>query len=73
MSWHYQIRRRKIGKEWSYDIVEQYSKPLGYTVLGVAPTGESRTEVIKCLEIMLKDVKKYKTLTEKEEKPCQDH
>lgn len=66
MSWHYQIRRRKCMDGWAYDIVEAYGKPFGYTELGVAPFGESRKEIIKCLENMLNDAKKYPTITEKQ-------
>lgn len=38
----------------------------GWTKDGMAPGGESRDGVIECLEMMLSDVKKYKTLVDKE-------
>ena len=76
MSWHYQIRRRKIGKDkrdWWYDIVEVYTKPLGWTKNSMAPSGISRKDVSAELEMMLRDAKRHKTLTDvKREKDVQN-
>lgn len=67
MAWHYRIRKRTDkGQDW-YDIVEYYSRPAEWTKDGVSPGGETRKEVIRCLEMMLADAKRYKTLVEKEE------
>lgn len=66
MSWHYQIRRRKCMDGWAYDIVEVYTRPKGWTGLGIAPHGSTRGEVIRDLEMMLTDAKHYPTLTDKE-------
>lgn len=65
MSWHYQIRSQPSGNVTVYDIVEVYTKPFGYTMTGVAPVAESRGGLIKTLELMLRDAKKYRTITEK--------
>lgn len=65
MSWHYQVRKYTSGKETWYDIVEVYTSPRGWTRKGIKPMGESREEVIRCLEMMLYDAKKYKTLVDK--------
>jgi len=67
MSWHYQIRRiiwSYSGKS-TYDLVEVYRNPFAQTGYGVRPVGESRRSVIRQLEMMLRDAKKYKTLTAK--------
>lgn len=72
MSWHYRIRKRTInGKPW-YDIVEYYFKPTpetkggGWTRDGMTPGGETRATLIRELEMMLADAKKYRTVVEKE-------
>lgn len=64
MSWHYQIRKRLNG---TYDIVENFGK-YGYTVDGMSPYGDTRAEIIRCLEMMLNDAKHFRTLVEKEQK-----
>lgn len=68
MSWHYRVRKRILNGEPWYDIVEYiiHGKSRGWTQNGMTPGGESRKIVIKCLEMMLKDAKKYKTLVDKE-------
>lgn len=67
MSWHYCIRKRTDkGQDW-YDIVEYYDNPEGWTKDSISPSGETPGEVIKCLEMMVADAKKYDILTEKEE------
>lgn len=73
MSWHYRIRKRTInGKPW-YDIVECYCNPIygpkgnGWTEDGMTPGGETRAILIRELETMLADAKKYRTVVEKDE------
>ena len=67
MPWHYRIRKRMInGKAW-FDVVEFYTdgKRRGWTVDSMDPSGDSRHEVIRTLEMMLKDCKTTKSFTEK--------
>lgn len=65
MSWHYQIRKRTDKGQALYDIVEIYIKPKrGWTINSQAPQGETRAEVIRDLEMMLRDAKRYRTLVE---------
>jgi len=59
MSWHYQIRKRVIDKEEVFDIVERYSNPDVWTVEGMKPVGDTKEEIIRDLEMMLADAKKY--------------
>ena len=66
MSWYYRTRRRKLNGKWFYDVVE-YFKPKSWTKDSIAPCGDTKKELIKCLEMMLDDVKKIRTLTDKEE------
>lgn len=67
MVWHYRIRKRTDqGQDW-YDIVEYHENPEAWTKDSMAPGGETREEVIKCLEMMLADAKKYDILIEEEE------
>lgn len=73
MSWHYQIRSQPSGDGTVYDIVEVYTRPFGYTVTGVAPVADSRGGLIKTLELMLRDAKKYRTITEKERGTQREH
>jgi len=62
MGWHYQIRQREDkGQVW-YDIVEVYENPTGWTRDSIAPSGETPEELMMCLEMMLKDGKKYPVL-----------
>ncbi len=63
MSWHYQIRKRvDQGEEW-FDIVEVYGPAhLGWSEDSARPEGGTREEVIKTLEMMLDDAKKYPVL-----------
>lgn len=66
MSWHYRVRRRKFLDKWVYDIVEVYTNPKGWTDNSMAPRGDTRRGLIKDLERMLEDAKKYPTLTDRE-------
>lgn len=65
MSWHYQIRKRVIDKEEVFDIVERYSNPDGWTVEGMKPVGDTKEEIIRDIEMMLADAKKYPVMEEK--------
>lgn len=62
MTWHYQIRRETIRGQHVFEIVETYSGPRMYTEHGVRPISESRRGLIRVLEMMLHDAKKYRTL-----------
>ena len=65
MSWHYRIRRRKVTAEmWWYDIIAFYQRH-GASVDAQTPGARSRKHLILELERMLKDAKKYRTLTQK--------
>lgn len=67
MSWRYRIRKRIIDGEPWYDVVEFYeSRHPSWTQDSIAPGGETRDEVIRCLEMMLKDCKATKTFTDKD-------
>lgn len=68
MPWSYRIRKRILNGEPWFDVVEfiVMGKSRGWTENGMAPGGETRAEVIRCLEMMLQDVKKSKTLVDKE-------
>lgn len=62
MSWHYQIRKREDkGQVW-YDIVEVYTDPMGWSRDSQAPTGETPEELMRTIEMMLADAKKYPVL-----------
>lgn len=62
MSWHYQIRKREDkGLVW-YDIVEVYADPIGWSRDSQAPTVEMPKELIRTIEMMLGDAKKYPVL-----------
>jgi len=62
MNWHYQIRRRENEHGPWYEICEVYSNPQATTIGAMAPVSETRKGLIKVLEMMLHDAKKYKTL-----------
>jgi hypothetical protein len=64
MSWHYQIRKRIIRDQSVFDIVEKYDNPSGWTVEGMRPFGISKKELIRDLEMMLADAKRYKVLVD---------
>lgn len=66
MSWHYQVRRRVINGEVWHDIVEVFLHPRGWTIDSMAPGGKTKAELIRELERMLADAKRYRTLVEKE-------
>lgn len=66
MNWHYQIRKREDkGQVW-YDIVEVYPGPIGWSCDSQAPTGETQEELIRTIEMMLADAKKYPVLEDAE-------
>lgn len=62
MSWHYQIRKRMVGDAVRFDIVEYYTDFAAWTENGMRPQGNTKSEVIRELERMLKDAKKYPIL-----------
>jgi len=64
MSWHYRVRKRMVNGEKLFDIVEMYTKPRGWTKDGMKPVGNSKKEIIRDLEMMLGDAKKYSVLDE---------
>lgn len=78
MSWHYQIRRRKLPREkehleqpYAYEIVEAFGditpegfKQFGETINAIAPYGDTKEELIRDLEMMLADAVKYHILEE---------
>jgi len=67
---HYQARRRTQNGQPYYDVIEVYRKSVygaaGQTVDGVLAGGETKAELIADLERMLADVKRYRTIVEKE-------
>ncbi len=64
--WYYQICRKRLKNgEWEYTIHETITR-FGYTEDAITPCGESRKDLIKTLEWMLKDAKHYRTRTIKE-------
>lgn len=74
MSWHYRVRKRIVGDEIEFDIVGYFPKAnldascvssAWWSENGLTPTGSSRSELIECLENMLKGAKRYKSFTEK--------
>lgn len=68
MSWRYGITVTKLphGKDY-YEIREFYQLEDGSDAYGswtqdpISASGDSRAEVIDCLEMMLADAKKYRT------------
>ena len=65
--WHYiPVRYKEKDGTWIYTVQESYKK-YGNTLEkeGMCPIGESKKELIQCLELMLKDMKKYPTKTVK--------
>ena len=64
--WHYQARRRTDEGQYWYEVIEVYHR-LGQTADSVKPMGETKTELIADLERMLADVKRYRTIVEKEQ------
>lgn len=61
MTWHYVAVREydKATKEWYYSVGEKY--PRFGIVPECMPSGSSRKELIRDLEMMLEDVKRYRT------------
>jgi len=67
MSWHYRIRKRIIEWEAVFDIVEMYGGPNKmWTENGMRPFGNTRKELIRDLERMLADAKKYPVLYDRD-------
>ena len=65
-SWHYAIIKHDSSKNKKlhyYAIHEVYRNPLMYSEKESAPYGETREEIIKDLENMLHDAKKYPVLS----------
>ena len=65
MTWRYiPVRYKCEDGTWVYTVQEFYGKSL-YTadMHGIAAMGESRKELIRDLEMMLKDLKKHPTKT----------
>lgn len=73
MFWNYRLRKRKLtyknhSTDW-FDVVEYFPTDINdkmgegsWTIDGMKPEGESKQEVIECLENMLKDIKQYDVL-----------
>jgi hypothetical protein len=66
MSWHYQVRRREDKGDVYFDIVEIYTDPPGWTRDSIAPIGDSPEELMRVLEMMLADAKKYPVLIDED-------
>ena len=64
MSWHYQIRKRTIKGEASYDIVEMFDLPPGWTEESVGPHGETKDALLADLARMLHDAEHYPVFEE---------
>lgn len=65
--WHYRARKRKIGKETVYDVIEYYPptkefKDGLWTLYEISPQGSTKKELIRELEMMLHGVCKHSTL-----------
>ncbi|MGL5936646.1 MAG: hypothetical protein ACRCZI_13615 [Cetobacterium sp.] len=60
--WHYQIKKT-VGEpnETFFEIVEVYTNPTGWTD-GIYPIGNTPEELIRELERMLADARKYPVL-----------
>lgn len=65
MTWRYRIRKRWIDGEPYFDVVEFYQNGC-WTDGSAYPTGSTRGEVIRTLEMMLDDCKKTNSFTDKE-------
>lgn len=66
MTWHYQVTKRKLpdGTYW-FEIREAYREGnefIGWTENPITPDGESLEEVIKVLNMMLEDAKRFEVL-----------
>ena len=71
MYWHYQTFKVVVKKGKPYYCVKEVyhgKEGVGWTEDAILPYGMSKDELIKCLEMMLKDVKKYRTKIEKVDK-----
>ena len=58
MSWHYQIKEFENKGQKYYQMIEVYSGPYG-TSGPITPVGETPSELIRDLEMMLNDARKY--------------
>ena len=65
MSWHYQACRRTQNGQHYYDVIEVY-RGRGQTEYSIKPCGETKAALIADLERMLADVKRFRTIVEKE-------
>lgn len=67
MSWHYRMRKRDFGDGvvW-YEMAEFYPDLGVWSSEGESPLGDTPEELIKTLERMLADAKKYPVLEDTE-------
>ena len=63
MSWHYQARRRTQHGQHYYEVVAVYGGLLR-SGGGITPMGDTKAALIADLEMMLADVKHYRTIVE---------
>ncbi len=70
MTWHYKPFK-VITKHCTYYCVKEYYIGCGddgkeklWTQDPIAPMGDTKKELIECLELMLKDIKHYRTKVE---------
>ncbi|MDD3897282.1 MAG: hypothetical protein PHU04_05620 [Candidatus Peribacteraceae bacterium] len=67
MTWHYQATHRVVDGHDVYEVREVYvgiegDDDVSWTMDAIAPFGNTKEELIECLELMLADVKKYPVL-----------
>lgn len=62
--WHYNIRKPEVGGMVFYGIVKKYRDPAVWTVSSVTPLGKTKQELMRTLERMLRDAKKYPVIDE---------
>lgn len=60
MAWHYQVIKHTDKYGTHFEIAEVFTG--GMRTGSMKPYGESRAELIRTLERMLKDAKRYRTL-----------
>ena len=65
MSWHYQARRRTQHGQHYYEVVAVYGRLLR-SGGGMTPMGDTKAELIADLKRMLADVKRYRTIVQRE-------
>lgn len=66
-TWRYQATHHTVNGEDVYEVREVYAGlatdgSLSWTEDAIAPVGETRQELVKCLEMMLADVKHWPVL-----------